>query len=158
MVGGTLFAGTFGSPPSVGIGISDVLANFNVFDALDTASGSAGNFAAGSLTGDVEPTFASGKIYLVVVNTASIATATEFAVFSSTDSSWTFPANDTSATPANITLVGTVDQYFAGSADTITTPGGIPGTFNSIQLVPEPGSLFLVLGSAGMALLRRRRS
>ncbi|MDA0768270.1 MAG: PEP-CTERM sorting domain-containing protein [Verrucomicrobia bacterium] len=158
-VGATMFAGTFNSAPSIGsTSLEDVLNDFLTFDEYGTTSGSPGSFNAGSFEGNVTPTFSSGKIYLVVVNASTIAAATEFAVFSSTDGSWTFPGNDTTAPPSGITLAGTVDQYYAGTPGTFQNPGGAPFDADSIQFaaIPEPSSLLLLVLGCLATLYRRR--
>lgn len=159
LVGGTMFAGTFSTPPSVGLSINDVLSNFDTFDALDGLSLDSGFFVADAFSGDVEPDFSTDKIYLVITDTSSIATATEFAVISSSDTSWAFPLNDTSASTASITLAGFVDEVYAGSPDTISNPGGIPGNFNTIQLevIPEPSASILLILASVLFSSRRKR-
>ncbi len=125
--------GTFNSPPPPDITLTQLDSTFLLFDKHDDPSGSGGNFPSEQFSNLVGTTFASAKIYLVVTNSPTIAAATEFAVFSSTALTWVFPASEVAPSSA-ITLVGTVDQYFAGSADTILNPGPISGTRNSIKL------------------------
>jgi hypothetical protein len=158
LVGATLFAGTFSSPPALGsTSIEDVLSNFLLFDTYETSSGSGGNFPAGQFSGTVGSTFASAKIYLVVADSSSLPSATQ-SVFSSTNSTWIFPGNDGEGTPSSISLPGNVDQYYAGLPDSIENPGTVTGMRNSIQMaaIPEPQGLLLLALASLMALRRSR--
>lgn len=158
LVGGHMYAGSFAVAPSIGIGMTDIIANFNEFSELDTGgSSNAGYFADSTFTNPVAG-FESDKIYLLVIDTSDINTATQYALLSSSLTNWEYPASDVALSPS--IGITDVDEFFAGTGgETIDNPGGIPGTFNSIQLaaVPEPSaaSLLLLVGSLG--LLRRKR-
>lgn len=154
LVGGHLFAGTFAAPPSVGLSLSDIEADFSTFAPLmanpTNEFGFVGNSSfSGELAG-----FESKKIYVVALDTDSVATATQHAVFSADTGSWQFQATETGFDP-EIDLT-TVNEFFSGSSSSITDPGSVSGTFNTIQLIPEPGTgILCLLGITG--LLRRRR-
>ncbi|MDA0768271.1 MAG: hypothetical protein O3A87_11735 [Verrucomicrobia bacterium] len=136
LVGGTMFIGTFAAVPPGNITLGELNSTFSTFQTHPSQSNSKGSFPSVMFSAPLGTTFPGAKIYLVVTDTPTIAAATRFAVFSSTHPSWTFPANDFPAPPSNITLAAPVDQFYAGSADTIDNPGGIAGTFNSIKLEP----------------------
>lgn len=131
LVGGTMFAGTFATPPSGALSLADVMNGFTVFDQLDQASNSAGFFSPSEFSNPLG-SFANARLYLVVVDTATIAGASMFTVFRNDSPSWTFPSSDLGT--STISLSATLDQFFAGTPDTITDPGGASGTFPSIQL------------------------
>lgn len=138
--GGYMFLGTFASVPELDISMADVLTNFQQFAGLDSnPSTPAGFFSDSTFTGLLSD-FESSHIYTLVVDTADPALATEYCVFSSSLSNWTFQASELDLSPS--ILLTEVDQYFAGVSDTIENPDGIPGTFKSIQLAsvgpPEP--------------------
>jgi hypothetical protein len=161
LVGGTLFAGTFETVPEVGVSIEDVLTNFMEFDALDNPSAATGLFSSENFERPVAGTdFVSSPIYLIAVDSNSIGTATEMAVFTSNDPAWMFPASDTGPDASGaITLQDTPLTFFQGQTDTIDNPGGLSLTgVNSIQLVaiPEP-STFALLVLGGSLFLRRKR-
>lgn len=157
LVGGHLFAGTFDTAPSIGLSLADIQADYNVFapSSVNPTNefGAIGNSVFdGNLSG-----FESKKIYILALSSDDLATApasSEYAVFSANLAAWQFQADDSGFPP--VVNISQVDQFFAGEFSTITDPGGVGGTFPSIQLIPEPSSSLLVLlGIAG--LLRRQR-
>ncbi|MGJ8725797.1 MAG: hypothetical protein ACSHYB_14650 [Roseibacillus sp.] len=140
LAGGYLFAGTYASLPDEAATNAELLADFTLFGSLSTnPSGASGFFSAGQFSGDLGG-LPSSKIYLLVTDSLNISTATQFAVFSSSLSSWTFPVSELDAS-VSISLPA-VDQYFAGSPDTLSAGNDV---FNSIQLtaVAEPEPLVL---------------
>lgn len=161
--GGHLFAGTFTTPPSVGVSYSDVVANYENFGALSTnPSTNLGFFNNGAFTGTLDNSpggfdFTNEQIYILVLNTDSAATATEFALF--TSDTWTFQSSDIDPTVPLVDLpaIDTPSELLAGSFST-TTIGA--SNFSSIQLqstIPEPSSWFLALIGFIFACRRQRK-
>ena len=166
--GGSLFIGSYNGPvgaedPPEETTFLDIGLNFSAFAQLTpegsdtpTQSDQNGIFSTGEFDGELSG-FEGDVVYMLIIDTLSIDSATEFAFLgSSTDpAAWTFPADDF-AFPSGTLSFPDVDNFFAGDPSDLLIPGA--GTFPSIQLqaVPEPSSLFLV-GIASLGLLRRRR-
>jgi len=149
-----LSGGTFAI--GIGTGTSAVAADKNSGAISATFSGT-------------NPGFASGPIYVLVINSNTTGNATQVGVFRG-DSTWTFPANMASGSASIDTdqaltapLIGT----FAGSQNGAlngynNTDGNQNATVGQLRLdaiVPEPSTWMLVgTGLLGLLGLRRRRS
>jgi hypothetical protein len=134
--------------------------------------GDAGAISA-AFTG-TNPTFALGNIYLMVVNTATTAGASQVGVFRG-DSTWTYPAvmatgtvgidTDQALTAPLIGSYTASQNAAAGGYAYDSDSGNDYGDIASLDLaviasVPEPSTYMLVvLGMlGGIGMLRRRRS
>lgn len=158
LAGAHIFAGSFDTVPSVGIGFADVSANFDIFAGLSdnpNSPSTAFGFIDGGFDAPLEG-FESERIFLLVLDTDDLSTASEFALLSSP--SWVFQSSETDNTPTGTTLEGLeANEFFAGSPGNIDIPGAGSG-FSTIQLeaIPEP-SVSLLCFSAGFFLVRRKR-
>ena len=158
-----IFAGTFDPAFTLGtnISFSDVVQDFRLFDEFSASPTSPTGFP-GSGTGVFDASlssnggFAGAPFFIVITDTATIADATEFAVFS--DQGWNFQSSEASPSPSF--AVNDSLEFSAGNEGSVLFPGsgGNPDTtLPSIQLqvVPEPSSA--LLGLIGIGLLARRR-
>ena len=152
--GGFIHAGYY-TGSTVGLSFAELQAGFNEWDTLDSASGASGFFSAGAFDGDFGAE-AGRQIYLAVTDTDSVATASEFAVFTNTsDIDWAFPSSELGIPPAlslNDVVEGNPGASLLAGIEGVTDFGA------AIQLVavPEPSVVLLGMLSLG-GLLRRRR-
>lgn len=104
-------------------------------------------------------TFATQQIYLWTFNASTIPGATQWGIYTSSDSSWRFPTED----PPASTSIDLNQVLQAGGVILAGEVGGIIDfgfPLPSVEMVPipEPSSLVLVgLGVGSLALIRRRR-
>lgn len=135
LIGGHLFAGAFETAPPVGISFSEIVSNFEIFAPLNTnPSTGFGFFMNGAFEGTLTTPdfdFASEQIYVLALDTASLETATEFALL--TSDTWTFQSSNIDPTIPLVDLpeVDTLGELLAGTFDTADIGGTI---FTSIQL------------------------
>ena len=121
----------------------------------------AGQFAA--LTGNLDSTTAAGKqLYVWVFNTNAPSTATGWVIITDTAANWIGPATGTTATALDTSDVNTfVPAGALGSRVTDTTAPSGENFIYAVGAVPEPSTVMILGGAAGLMslhLLRRRRS
>ena len=155
--GGTLFVGAFDGDPNGVTDIAVLLSQFRPFGSDVAVSGSFGNFPNSQFTGNVVPTggsfdFRGQQIYVLVIDSDSIAGATELAFFTADSfANWTFPTIDDGGINPNADdstniVLNQQNNRFAGNNDSLDPDGpGDFGTFDSIQLIPIPEPVPLVL-------------
>jgi hypothetical protein len=170
---GDLFlVGTFATPGNISLtlgSLSNIMSagGWTQFGSSLPIGTVAGTFH-GKVIGSTSVTNASANafnglpIYIIILNTTSVGTATQAGIFTAPSAAtpWTFPTYDPSgisdsktlgADDASMTAVGTVP---VGSAT------NSPSRFVLTTLVPEPSALlFLTAGLSGLlGTLRRRQS
>jgi hypothetical protein len=107
--------------------------------------------------------FNSRNIYVVVMNDATAALATEFALLTldatSPANTWVFPGDVTNALTTTNAPTGTLTNFATLVGTEIDNPNSSSQVPEFLQLapVPEPGVTSLLLVLAGLAGARRRR-
>ncbi|MGO9244369.1 MAG: PEP-CTERM sorting domain-containing protein [Verrucomicrobiia bacterium] len=171
----TTAGGTSISPANYATLVASFTA-LNGVGMLPMGSGESGNQQAGFITGSWDGNnlaFASGNIYVLVVNGASTASpGGEVGVFRG-DSSWVYPADmlaGTGSIDTDNAFTALVGSYVTGLNGSLSATwpynqgdGNDNNPLNVLDMatiVPEPSSILLVamglLGGIGM--IRRRRS
>ena len=165
---GALFIGAFDGVPALGLGFSDIQSGFIDFGVSSENFGVFGNFGTTNFVDNVVPSggsfdFRGEQIYVLVTNSNSLASVTEFAFFTAdSNADWVFPnVDDAGLVPGSdetSIILGDQNNLVAGVTSTLTIPGQ-EAPLNSIQLtaVPEPSSSILLLLSSAFFFQRRVR-
>jgi len=155
---GSIAIGTYGvTDPdfSSGFTAADIMTGFMQLgqSAFSEEPKNRDGLFAFELTAEVTSAFSGLPVYLVIGNSASLATSDEFLVWKATANPLgnTFVADDPFGGPGGIRLDSNTGSLFAG----ITVSAGDRDDFRLVA-IPEPSSTAL-LGLGGVALLLRRR-
>jgi len=153
---GVVAIGTYGpSDPAIGASFtkSQITTGFTQLgqNTLDSTSDLAGYFKF-NLTVNIENSFNTLPVFLVIGNGNDLASSTEFLVWKATSNpdGNTFVEDNPFGGPGTIQLNNATGSLFAGEFDSTVFK------LEAAVLVPEPSSTAL-LGLGGIALLLRRR-
>ena len=121
-----------------------------LFTELGTVSASGGDFfsTGNSYTFPVSGISTGDKLYTWVFNTSDASVATEWGIFSSSNSLWNVATDPGTTTLSN----NNIDNFVVGSAGA--------GTNVLLSAVPEPSTYAAIAGflALGVAMVRRRRA
>ena len=150
-----VFVGTFAGGANPSGDVTQIASNFNIFGTAVSIAAGATISGAVDYSGLVEDElFETLKIFIVVANSANLATATQIGVFGNTPVT-SFPADVTAAGSSNfnVNTFGNVEAI-GGFGNKVDNASGA----DVLTLVPVPEPSAALLGALGVvALLRRRR-